>query len=137
MLFSGHRYQIKDVIGNMIDLLISEIDISVNDDFKENILKYNAALNPNAKKAVVALKKLFKKLHIDKQQNQTIVIGGMITVMQLFDALIANPKSLLPEQFYENERGVCNYISGMTDEYARRLHGRIYGGKPGYILQKL
>ncbi len=72
---------------------------------------------------------------------------GQQIVLQLFEALASDPKRLLKESFKEtwlreSESGggmrvVCDYISGMTDEYATRLFERLFMPRQGTVFQKL
>ena len=67
---------------------------------------------------------------------QQLEFKGQKLVIELFDALYSDPERLLPsstrkryvcaESASQKSRVVCDYISGMTDEYATRLYEKIY-----------
>ncbi|WP_019216552.1 hypothetical protein [Legionella tunisiensis] len=74
---------------------------------------------------------------IETQHVKSIIHGGMVVIMQLFDALWVNP-DLLPliqyEQIKEFDnntesymRVIADYISGMTDQYLFKMHQRVFG----------
>ncbi|NWG91168.1 MAG: deoxyguanosinetriphosphate triphosphohydrolase [Parvularculaceae bacterium] len=54
-------------------------------------------------------------------------------VRALFDLFTSEPETL-PPQWRTNatspQRAVCDYIAGMTDRYAIKLHQRLFGGGP-------
>jgi len=69
----------------------------------------------------------------------------MVT-MQLFAAIESNPKRLLSKYYsdkynrassYLKKRIICNYIAGMTDEYAYRMHQRLYGENTRSVFEKI
>ena len=55
----------------------------------------------------------------------------------LFDAFVTEPERLLPENTRQRwralteqgrgHRAICDYVAGMTDEYANRMMQRLYG----------
>ena len=105
-------------------------------------MKYNAKINENGKKAIDTLQAIIMEKVIKSRENQSIVFGGALILMQLFDALKANPRSLLPKAIFKIdnssiERKISDYIAGMTDNYAHRLHERIYGDYPRSVFEKL
>ncbi len=138
-------YKRKEAFSHIIKMLIDKIEISENNEFDDPILKYKAKFSDDAQKIIEDIKKLIKNKTYESQEIQTIVFGGMMTIMQLFDVLVANPEKLLPPEYVNkisdsednNYRTVCDYISGMTDDFARRLHERIYGNSPGSVFEKL
>ncbi|HHW3790986.1 TPA: anti-phage deoxyguanosine triphosphatase, partial [Legionella pneumophila] len=71
------------------------------------------------------------------QHVRSIVQGGMVVIMQLFDAFIEDYKLLPPEEIKKIEntevksqeymRVIADYIAGMTDQFLFKMHQRIYG----------
>ncbi|MGB8665094.1 MAG: dGTPase, partial [Serratia inhibens] len=67
-------------------------------------------------------------------------------ISELFEVLNENHKKLLQERYInrvkENpqvpkERFVCDFIAGMTDNYASMLYDRIFTTNSGSIFSKL
>ena len=68
-------------------------------------------------------------------------------VLRLFEAISSNPQSLLDKNnrllFVEaadeaqSLRVVCDYIANMTDEYAYRMHERLFGFNTRTIFERL
>ena len=71
---------------------------------------------------------LFKALYRHPQVMQTTAAAKQ-TLIELF-ALYASDPALMPEEFRDKdtpERGVADYIAGMTDRFAIREHRRLTG----------
>ncbi len=78
---------------------------------------------------IAALKRfLFESLYRHPQVLETTAKAGQV-VAELFDAYNAAPSSM-PEEYSRAEplqRGVADYIAGMTDRFALREHQRLTG----------
>ncbi len=120
-----------------IKILMSESD---------DLFSYNIDLDEHTKKLVTFLKKYILEKLIKSDQVQTIVHGGMIVIMRLFDAYESNPTSLLSKHWqkkYEEvdigskKRVISNFIAGMTDEYAYRIYSRLYGHNTRNMFEKI
>ena len=69
---------------------------------------------------------------IESPNVQQLEFKGQKLVIELFDALNSDPERLLPsstrkryvsvDSASQKSRVICDYISGMTDEYATRLY---------------
>ncbi len=135
-LLSNDNVKRKKAIGDLVHHAIINIEIKIIPGFDEPLFKYNAVLKSNCNKLIEGLKKLVRKHLIFGSDVQSIVHGGMIKNMQVFEALQSNPTILLPDFWRkrhaeanknERDRILCDYISGMTDVYLTKLHERIYG----------
>lgn len=137
-LFADAHYIRKEAIGALVNRLITHIELSdVLPECDEPLLRYNAAL-PSAELEILNVLKgfIFQKviLHPSLQQLE---FRGQRIVQSLFDAFASEPAKLLPlntqqrwrqlsEQGYPY-RAICDYVAGMTDEYAERMVQRLYG----------
>lgn len=147
-LFSDELYLRKQTIGEMVNYFITSTQIvTTNDQFENNLLKYNIALMPEAAALLHYLMQCIYHNVIDSQEARTFEYGGQTVVLRLFDAISSNPASLLDnnnrELFKkaENEtqayRVVCDYLANMTDEYAYRMHERLFGFNTRTIFERL
>lgn len=146
LLFSENEYERKKVISVQISKIIRDVKLKCNSEFNCPYLKYNFVLNRKSKDLLVFLRKYFIKRYIIESSGiKTIDYGGALIIMQLFDAISSDPVNLLPEKIYkkmyegaqsvdDQKRVICDYIANMTDNYALRLHDRLYGGKERSIL---
>ncbi len=147
-LFSNDICSRKQMIGEMVNYFITSIEIVVtNELFKNPLFKYNIALTPEAEALLEYLKQCIFDNVIDSQEARTFEYGGQTVVLRLFDAINSNPASLLDNKnriLYkqaENEdeahRVVCDYLANMTDEYAYRMHERLFGFNTRTIFERL
>lgn len=128
----------KKIIGNLVHKAIIGTDIFIRPDFIDPILKYYVNFeNELLIDFINKLKEVVKEKLINTQHVKSIIHGGMVVIMQLFDALLVNP-DLLPAKDYENiktfnpdsedyMRVIADYISGMTDQYLFKMHQRVFG----------
>ncbi|WP_115707010.1 anti-phage deoxyguanosine triphosphatase [Legionella sainthelensi] len=147
-LFSSDLYSRKQTIGEMVNYFITSTQIIItNENFENNLLKYNLALIPEADALLQHLKQCIYTNVIDSQEARTFEYGGQTVVLRLFDAISSNPGSLLDNKnrilFKESAdetaayRIVCDYIANMTDEYAYRMHERLFGFNTRTIFERL
>ncbi|MDF1826913.1 MAG: anti-phage deoxyguanosine triphosphatase [Legionellaceae bacterium] len=147
-LFDDALHVRKQAIGEMVNFFVTATTIQVsNQAFACDVLKYNAKLRPEAKALIDALIAAIYKHVIDSQESRTFEYGGQTVVLRLFDALSSNPMGLLSlkdrTRFEEAEddaagkRVVCDVIANMTDEYAYRMHERLFGFNTRTIFERL
>ncbi|KVX02720.1 anti-phage deoxyguanosine triphosphatase [Shewanella frigidimarina] len=145
-LFSHEHHLRKDAIGTLVNGFVTAIGISTNPRFDEDLLKYNAELEPDFAAALHVLKQLVFKYVIRKPEIQMLEYKGQQIVMELFEAFASDPERLLPlntrdrwlaERNDNNNpmRVIADYISGMTDEFAGRLHQQLFGSKTAGIME--
>lgn len=149
-LFSTEICQRKQAIGEMVNFFITETQVMVTDQSFENpLLKHNIILQPQAQALLEYLKSCISQHVIDSQEARTFEYGGQTVVLRLFEALSSNPLSLLDNKnrakFREAENGsrsdayrvICDYVANMTDEYAYRMHERLFGFNTRTIFERL
>ncbi|MGZ9898263.1 anti-phage deoxyguanosine triphosphatase [Shewanella gaetbuli] len=145
-LFSHQHHLRKDAIGTLVNAFVTAININDNPHFTEHLLKYNAHLETDYAMALSVLKQFVYKFVIRKPEIQMLEYKGQQIVMELFEAFESDPERLLPlntcERWLdaaENDtnpmRVLADYISGMTDEFAARLHQQLFGAKTAGILE--
>ncbi|WP_264877078.1 anti-phage deoxyguanosine triphosphatase [Vibrio agarivorans] len=137
MLFSGHHYQRKDAIGGMVNALLTSISLEcVDKRFDSDLLAYNAVLTRPMAIALDILKRFVSQYVIQVPDVQVAEYKGQQIIMDLFEALSADPERLLPinqqqlwRQADDNKqqmRVICDYIAAMTDGRAKRLHQQMF-----------
>ncbi|MCP0913082.1 MULTISPECIES: anti-phage deoxyguanosine triphosphatase [Legionella] len=138
----------KQAIGEMVNYFITATRIkTTHEHFENNLLKYNMVLLPEAKQLLQYLVQFIYQHVIDSQEARTFEYGGQTVVLRLFEAISSNPASLLDNknrQLFlaaqdENaaQRVICDYIANMTDEYAYRMHERLFGFNTRTIFERL
>lgn len=142
-LFSEQHHLQKDAIGGLVNYLITAIELTdlneLNEEinFEENLLRYNATLPRITMQALQIFKDFVYNFVIKQTNIQRLEYRGQQIVMELFEALSSDPLRLLPANSArrwqhalnngENtHRVIADYVAGMTDEYAGRLHQTLF-----------
>jgi dGTPase len=137
-LFSKVIYERKEAIGKIVNYFVTSIEVrSVNEEFENNLLKYNIFLLPEAFALLEYFMKTIYQYVIDSQEARIFEYGGQQVVQRLFEAFNSNPLNLLDNKnrvlFKEaantqaSMRVICDYIANMTDERAYKMHECLYG----------
>ncbi len=134
-------------IGALIHAFIHSAIIIKRRNFTAPFLKYQAALPGEVGAALEALKTLVEDDVIRRPEVQTLEYRGQSMIIQLFKAFQSDPERLLKGNFAEDWRRaqseqkkmrvICDYISGMTDEYATKMYERLFMPREGTVFQKL
>jgi dGTPase len=151
-LFSDKHHLQKDAIGDLVNYLITSIELSdlnnnTETNFTEPLLRYNATLPEHSDLVLKIFKRFVLKFVIKQTNIQRKEYRGQQIVMELFEALSSDPLRLLPESTAsrwlkaKNEdknqhRVIADYIAGMTDDYAMRLYQSLFNAntESGYRL---
>ena len=149
-LFSHDKEVQKSMFGALVNYFIISTSVVIpeeNQPFSEPLLAFNAVLPIQAKNLLNHLKKVIYQYVIDSPEARTIEYGGQTVVLRLFKAISSNPSSLLDlanrdkyqQATTENEtmRVVCDYIANMSDEYAYRMHERLFGFNTRTVFERL
>ncbi len=150
LLFAEEPYLRKQAIGEMVNYFITATEIKVTNELLENkLLKNNITLNTAAMNLLNYLMDAIYRNVINSQEARTFEYGGQTVVLRLFDAFSTNPSTLLDkknrvlfQQAKETSetaalRVICDYIANMTDEYAYRMHERLFGFNTRTIFERL
>lgn len=143
MLFSDKHYVRKDAIGGMVNALLTSISVKAIDaPFQSELLSFNAFIDPPMAEGLEVLKRFVSQYVIQIPQVQRFEYKGQQLIMDLFEALSADPERLLPQatgekwhkaqQQSEGMRVICDYIAAMTDAYAQRLHQQLFSAHGQY-----
>ncbi|ALD46970.1 deoxyguanosinetriphosphate triphosphohydrolase [Serratia marcescens] len=145
-LFGTNHPKRKKVISDMVHRFIDSVEVKKQGLFKEPLIDLKAFVKEDISKEISALKRLTYKKVVNKHEIKTIEFRGGRLISELFDILNQNTEKLLPERYInrikENpqvpkERFVCDFIAGMTDNYASMLYDRIFTTNSGSIFSKL
>ena len=104
-------------------------------------------LHPEARGLLDYFMRCIYQYVIDSQEARTFEYGGQKVVQRLFEAFSSNPENLLdtknrllfadaPDKS-QALRVICDYIANMTDEYAYRMHERLFGFNTRTIFERL
>ncbi|MCD6616193.1 anti-phage deoxyguanosine triphosphatase [Aeromonas veronii] len=143
-LFSGSNKDRKHAISKLIGHFISSISIKKNKLFETQLLDLCVTLPDDSKIILDLLKSLVMTRVIKTPEVQVLEYKGQQIVLKLFEVLKSNPERLLPRSTFDKyvnaenkERVICDYISGMTDNYATKLYHKLFTPSNGSIFDKL
>ena len=136
-LFSLEEADLKDVIGELVNLFITKTKLVALNEFESPLLDYRVELNDELAYLLDGLKKFVYRNVIRHPEMQQIEFKGQKIISDIFAAFESDPLRLLPltrqgvyQKARENGetgyRQLCDYISSMTDEYAIKVHGRLF-----------
>ncbi len=137
-LFDSDESDMKDAIGELVNLFITSATLVEQPNFTNPLLAYKVDLNAQLKNLLQGLKKFVYQTVIRAPEMQQIEFKGQKIIAELFSAFESDPMRLLPRSRqiqYKNahQNGGCcmrvlaDYISSMTDEYALKTHQRLFG----------
>lgn len=139
------RYGQKQAVGGLINYFITNTEIYKISEFNHPILNYNIRLKEEASPLLESLKTLVQECVIKSQNVQILQHRGEMMIGQIFDCIANNPKALLSEETKSliekdcehEKRVICDYISGMTDEYADRIYKMLFIPDYGSVFARL
>lgn len=143
----GCSHKRKQAIGKMVNALINSVGSYEKPDFEEPILRYRVGFQTEAEPFIKQLKKAIEKCVIKSHSLITLRHRNQRFVIDLFKTINSDPVNLLTPSYkniYENEtdekgraRIVCDYIAGMTDDYAARIYERLFIPRSGSVFERL
>lgn len=148
-LFSDESYERKKSIGGLVHKFIINTQIKAANMLLATtaLIKWNAGMDEDHKALLDHIFTLVKDKVIKSANVQQLEFKGQKLVIELFDALNSDPERLLPsstrkryvsvDSESQKIRVICDYISGMTDEYATRLYEKIHYPHKGSIFDRL
>lgn len=148
-LFSGQSYRLKKAIGYLVHLFISStyLENSQIPEATTPLLKWQASIKKEARALLKDIFNLVEDKVIKSPSVQQLEFKGQKIIIELFEVLNADPKRLLPTNTKDRylkvecekarKRIICDFIAGMTDEYATRLYERLYSPTKGSVFDRL
>ncbi len=144
LLVSKNGYRRNQLTSGLVDKFINGIECTWNPDappfskviFSENVFS-----------SVETLKNYTYEKLIQSSRLKVAEFRGYQIVRELFNTLDDGGASLLPEDFkelhdtapneVEKKRVICDFIAGMTDDYAIEFYGRLNSESPQSIFVPL
>lgn len=139
-LFATKHYLRKDAIGALVNIFVTAVRIEETlPSAQHPLIRYNATLPIAERKLLDGLKKVVFAHVINQPAIQQLRYRSQNMLLQLFDAFHAEPLRLLPTNTRERwelaqqlegqagaDRILCDYIAGMTDDYAERMYRNLF-----------
>ena len=142
-LFGGH-YERKHSIGRLVGHFILACELYERSEFETPLFKYRARISEDHRPLLDSLQDLVVKKVIKSANVQQLEFKGQTMVVDVFGALLSDPKRLLPadaryrlDRDDSTERVICDYVAGMTDDYLLKTYERLFSPRTGSIFDKL
>ena len=155
-LFSDEGYVRKGTIGCLVNFMITNVVIEENGSgCNHALLRYEVKLKDDVEKLRKILCKIVYEIVIMDRNVQQLEFKGQKTVIELFQVLSEDPERFLPERTKRkwNEakeailsdkdkesaklRVICDFIAGMTDDYATKFYEKFFTPNKGSIFDRL
>jgi len=140
-------YSRRQAVGALVHALISSAELKLNEEFEEPLLGWNVVLPEEPQRFLKGLKEMVSRHVIQLNTVQAATFKGRKIVLSLFDALSAEPEMLLPSSFQllwkeaksdlQQKRIICDFIAGMTDQYANRFFERLFLPGHGSVFDRI
>lgn len=139
-LFQPQHHQRKDAIGALVNIFITRVEITeVLSGASEPLIRYNATLPADYRLLLDSLKAVVFEHVINQPDIQQLRYRSQNMLLELFKAFHTEPKRLLPRNTRARwraafdelgqvaaDRILCDYIAGMTDDYAERMYRNLF-----------
>jgi len=147
-LFSRQSHLRKEAIGSLVSWFITSCQVIENTNFEHPLLRYQVAL-PEAQHRALSLFKEFEMQHIIlRPEIQMLVYKGQQMLLEMFEALVADPSRLLPSEIanewqkninegHDGLRIICDYMASMTDDYASRMYNKLFVPSSGSVFDPM
>lgn len=144
----GESHERKNAIGTLVNLMITRTQIVDNGSgCIDPLLKYKVILGEDVEALRNCIFELVVKKVIQDKNVQQLEFKGQKIIIELFQALVTDPKRFLPEVTltrWENQqdnkgkvRVICDFVAGMTDGYATRFYEKLFFPNKGSIFDRL
>lgn len=139
-LFSKEHSVRKDAIGALVNIFVTKVLLTeVLADADEPLVRFNACLPQPERYLLDSLKAVVFEHVINQPEIQQLRYRSQNMLLNLFSAFHAEPMRLLPHNTRARwqaaftqagqaaaDRILCDYIAGMTDDYAERMYRNLF-----------
>ncbi|RUO76750.1 anti-phage deoxyguanosine triphosphatase [Pseudidiomarina taiwanensis] len=139
-LFASEHYLRKNAIGALVNIFVTAVRLEqVLPEAEEPLIRYNATLPAQQQFLLNSLKAVVFEHVINQPNIQQLRYRSQNMLLDLFAAFHSEPQRLLPHNTrarwqaameyggqVEADRILCDYIAGMTDDYAERMYRNLF-----------
>lgn len=148
-LFNDESFNRKNAIGSLVNLMITNTIIVENGSGCESpLLKFEVKLKDDVEKLREHIFDLVVEQVIFNEGVQQLEFKGQKLVIELFQILATDPERFLPKitvkrwkekkgDESEQTRVICDFIAGMTDDYATKFYEKLMTPNKGSIFDRL
>ncbi|GAA0832736.1 anti-phage deoxyguanosine triphosphatase [Marinomonas arenicola] len=147
-LFSRQSHLRKEAIGSLVSWFITACQVVEDKRFEHPLLRFQVTL-PDSQRQALSLLKNFEMAHIiQRPEVQMLVYKGQQMLLEMFEALAADPSRLLPREIanewqksinegHDGLRIICDYMASMTDDYASRMYNKLFVPSLGSVFEPM
>jgi dGTPase len=142
-LFAGSKPR-KHFISRLVHHFVTNVELTEIESFTAPLIRYRAKLKDAQSRFLDALQELVVCKVIFSPNVQHLEFKGQKLVVSVFEAMKSDPKSLLPEEAYqdflksnEDDRNICDYVAGMTDHFLLKTYDRLFSPRMSSVFDKL
>lgn len=154
-LFHKDSFCRKEAIGSLVNLMITNAIIAKNQSGCEHsLLNLEVKLEPKIEELREHIFNLVCEQVIFDENVQQLEFKGQKLVIELFQTLAKDPNRFLPKPTRERWkkageglkgknkksaqlRVICDFVSGMTDDYATKFYEKLFTPSKGSIFDRL
>lgn len=139
-LFAREHHLRKNAIGALVNIFVTTVRLEeVLPTAQEPLIRYNATLPEAEAFLLKSLKDVVFEHVINDPAIQQLRFRSQNMLFDLFSALQTDPLRLLPRNTQERwrkayeelgqvaaDRALCDYVAGMTDDYAERMYRNLF-----------
>lgn len=155
-LFSRASHERKNAIGCLVHLMITNVIIEDNGSGCKNpLLRFEVKLKDRVEQLRKHIFDLVFDIVIKDENVQQLEFKGQKLIIELFQVLKEDPKRFLPKPTKKiwldaqsknlspkelesiQLRIICDFIAGMTDDYATKFYEKFFTPNKGSIFDRL
>lgn len=134
----------KGAIGRLVHFLIFSVEVGGWSGFAEPLLAWRARLPDDPAALLAALQALVVRRVIDGPGVQQLEFKGRRMVVSVFEALLTDPRRLLPANVWAafdrsggSPRAVADHVSSFTDAALVRAYDRLFSPRVGSVFDRV
>lgn len=139
----GDDFHRKKVVGRLVHFFLRSVRVVAAEGYDDPLLAHRAELTTAARELLDALQMLVVNDVIEHPRVQHLEFKGQRMVVSVFEALLSDPKRLLPgavfaafEQSDGGRRVLCDHIAAMTDGNLVRTYERLFSPRMGSVFDR-
>lgn len=151
----GASHKRKEAIGALVNLMINSTKFVDNGSGCEDpLLRFNIELTEQVEELRDCIFNLVVEKVIQDENVQQLEFKGQKLVIELFQTLAKDPERFLPKatlarwkqagegldgdkKVAAQMRVICDFVSGMTDDYATKFYEKLFSPRKGSIFDRL
>jgi dGTPase len=137
----------KRTIGSLVHAIILSSTLSDRAHYEHPLLRNRVIVDEPAERFLGALKSLVHERVVRTPNVQMLEYRGQQVVMRIFGVYQSDPHRFLKPYYAKlcekapdeasRMRVICDYVAGMTDEYATRIYERLFMPREGTVFERL